>query len=352
MNRQTIAIFGGSGFIGTHLAEYALGSGLAKKIFLLDLAAPKPALYTPLLNRGLQTGLVRYIRWDVRKPIPPTLLPEPTEIVFNLAAVHREPGHRPDEYFETNLLGAENICAFASATGCSRIVFTSSISPYGPSEDVKSEDSPPSPTTPYGSSKLAAEKIHLDWNTSGAERKLLILRPGVVFGPGEKGNVTRLIRSLAKGYFVYVGNRNTRKAGGYVKELCSVIKFGLEHQDRAGQSQILLNFSANPVPTLREFVGAICKTLGRRPSSIEIPRSVLQSCTRLISFMARTLGIKHPFDPVRVRKLWNSTYVDPKGLRELGYVWKFSLEEAFLDWKRDCPQDFLGKRFFKRNQPQ
>ena len=200
MNVQSIAVFGGSGFIGSHLAEHVLRNGLAEKIYLVDRVPQKGFPYTPLLNQGLQSGQARYIPWDVRQPISRTIFPEPVEIIFNFAAVHREPGHRPEEYFETNLLGAENVCAFAAVIGCSKIVFTSSISPYGPSEAMKNELSIPTPDTAYGSSKLAAEKIHLAWQAGGSlRRKLLILRPGVVFGPGEGGNVTRLIRRLVKG---------------------------------------------------------------------------------------------------------------------------------------------------------
>ncbi len=118
------------------------------------------------------------------------------------------------------------------SVGCSRMVFTSSISPYGPSEDLKDESSLPAPETPYGSSKLEAEKIHMRWQSDLHSRRVLTLRPGVVFGPGEGGNVTRLVRSVVKGYFAYMGNRQTRKAGGYVKELCRAIRFGLDTQDR------------------------------------------------------------------------------------------------------------------------
>lgn len=63
---------------------------------------------------------VQYVPWDVRIPIPQAILPEPVEIIFNLAAVHRKPGHKPEEYFETNLLEAEHVCGFAASTDCRR----------------------------------------------------------------------------------------------------------------------------------------------------------------------------------------------------------------------------------------
>ena len=102
------------------------------------------------------------------------------------AAVHREPGHEGHEYYQTNLLGAENVCDWADKVNCQKIIFSSSIAPYGPSEDERNESSLPVPTTAYGGSKLAAEKIHQIWQAKDFDkRQLVIVRPGVVFGPGE-----------------------------------------------------------------------------------------------------------------------------------------------------------------------
>src|ERR1017187_2343027 len=132
---KTVVVFGGTGFIGTHLAQHLLAHDLAETIFLVDLNEPRDFPYTQLLRSGLKSGKVVFVRNDVRQSVPDGLLPEHTDVVFNLAAVHREPGHHSREYFETNLAGAENVCAWASAVGCETLVFTSSISLYGPSEE-------------------------------------------------------------------------------------------------------------------------------------------------------------------------------------------------------------------------
>ena len=66
---------------------------------------------------------------------------EEIDLIANFAAVHREPGHEEYEYFECNIKGAENICNWAERTNCQKIIFTSSIAPYGPSEDIKDESS-------------------------------------------------------------------------------------------------------------------------------------------------------------------------------------------------------------------
>lgn len=342
MNRvDCVIIFGGTGFIGTHLTQHILSKNLANTVYLADLQLPRDTSYTSILREGLRNGAVKFVKQDVRYPIPHTLVPAQADVVVNLAAVHREPGHAPPEYFETNILGAENVCSYADSIRCSRMVFTSSISPYGPSEDRKDESSLPVPETPYGSSKLVAEAIHRGWQAAKAGRKLLILRPGVVFGPGENGNVSRLVRSVIKGYFVYVGNRQTIKSGGYVKELCAVMEYGLDYQDRTGESLTLLNFSMDPPPTLETYVNTIREVGGRKTITPAIPRPLLLGASYCVNTLARIVRIEQPLNPVRVRKLYRSTFIDPKRLRDAGYSWRFTLQEAMRDWKQEKPEDFM-----------
>jgi len=334
-------IFGGTGFIGTHFAQHLLREDLAGKITLVDIVPPRDGIYARTLREGLEAGRVKFCEWDVRKPVPRLLLPQGADVVINLAAIHREPGHQPKEYFETNLYGAQNVCDYADATGCSRIVFTSSIAPYGTSEELKDESTLPVPETPYGCSKLVAEAIHTAWQRGGKGRKLLIVRPGVVFGPGEGGNVTRLVRSVVKGYFVYLGNKRTRKAGGYVKELCLAMIFGMDCQERDTESRDILNFSLDPPPTMEAFVEAIKSVSGVRNPSPSAPRFLLLGASYLIDGAAKAVGIDQPVSPVRVRKMFRSTHVEAKRLREDGYRWKFTIESAFRDWMEEVPTDFM-----------
>lgn len=338
---KSIVIFGGTGFIGTHLTQTLLNTNAAETVYLVDIKQPTEEDYAEQLHLGIRSGRVVYVPHDIRKPIPSGLLPKETGLIFNLAAVHREPGHQAYEYFETNLLGAETVCTWAGSVGCKTVVFTSSISPYGPCEDQKTEESLPVPETPYGSSKLAAEKIHMMWQSGGEGRQLLVLRPGVVFGPGEGGNVTRLVRSLMKGYFVYMGNRTTVKAAGYVKELCLVTLFGLETLRQTQASSLILNFTMDPAPTVEEMVEAILRVTGKHSAPLNMPRSLLLALSYPAAAIGAALGLQVPINPVRVRKLFRSNNVAAAQLRELNYPYTYSLESAFQDWMQDCPADFL-----------
>lgn len=336
-------IFGGSGFIGCFFADYLLKNQLFSKVYLYDLEShkDKPFPYrTELLARHAER--VEYVHGDVRKP----LAWKPAEAVglaANFAAVHREPGHEDWEYFNTNLYGAENVTDWAEAVDCPSIVFTSSISPYGISEDVKDESTLPVPVTAYGASKLVSEKIHLAWQArDAARRKLVIARPGVVFGPGEGGNVTRLVKALRKGYFFYMANRDTRKAGIYVKELCNAIWWVHQLQLKQDKGVLLFNGSMNPGPSISEYVAAVCKVAEIKRFLPNVPYFLLLSAAYGIDLVAKPLGINHPFSPVRIRKLVRSNNILPKFLMEAGYPYLYNLESAMQDWKKDCPQEWGG----------
>jgi nucleoside-diphosphate-sugar epimerase len=334
-----VVIFGGTGFIGTHTAQRMLREPGVEQVVVVDIRSPRKEGYAASLQAALASGKVRFVQHDIRQPLPLDGMPK-ADLIFNFAAVHREPGHQSNEYYETNLLGATNVCAYADAVDCHHIVFTSSISPYGPSEEIRHEGSLPVPETPYGGSKLVAEKMHTAWQAAAPERKLLIVRPGVVFGAGEGGNVTRLVHSLVKGYFVYMGNKETRKAGGYVKELCSVFLFGIEYQNKSGEGVTLLNFSVEPTPPLSQYVDAIRKVSGIQRTPFSIPRKLLLGISYPVEFVASVFHIKQPISPTRIRKLYRSTNIEPRRLQELGYSYQYTLEESFADWRKDKPEDF------------
>ena len=211
-------IFGGTGFVGTHLTKLLKEIHPESMIYNLDIVEPVTQMltikgYNAVLKEGDEVTS-QYIYCDVRKSIELEFVNVTSEdVIFNFAAVHRTPGHPDQAYFETNIRGAENVCAFAEKFGIKKIVFTSSIAPYGAAEDLKTEETLPTPNTPYGISKLVAEKIHTIWQAKKTdERQLTIVRPGVVFGKGENGNFTRLYWGIRGGKFFYPGRKDTIKA--------------------------------------------------------------------------------------------------------------------------------------------
>ena len=98
-------------------------------------------------------------------------------------------------------------------------------------EIMKNENTQTIPNTAYGKSKLEAEKNYINWqNHNEKENILTICRPGVVFGPGENGNVTRLIKAVQKKLFFYMGNKYLKKSGIYIDELINAITWINDNQ--------------------------------------------------------------------------------------------------------------------------
>lgn len=324
-------IFGGSGFIGTHLIHLLKNECVKSgdKIYDLDIVMPGEEGVVPGIvekNDG-----VEYIRLDVRKPIAFDFVPTKNDVIFNLAAVHRTPGHPDYAYFETNIRGAENVTAFAEKHGIRKILFTSSIAPYGAAEELKAENTLPTPNTPYGISKLVAEKIHQIWQAKDLERELTIVRPGIVYGKGEHGNMTRLYKGQKKHYFFYAGRKDTVKACIYVKELVRFFKYRMIDHDFPGVD--IYNCTFEPAYTIEQICETMQTATGMKRHIPLVPGGLLMFAATILGPIG---GKKVGIHPARVKKLMVSTNICGKKLAETDYKFNYTLEESFRDWFDDC----------------
>ncbi len=316
-------IFGGAGYIGTNLARRFLETGRFTHVHIADIR---------------QTSLdgrpgITYSNTDVRRPIPAGLVPDTPSWIFNLAAIHREPGHEPFEYYETNLPGARNVCAYAETIGCDNIYFTSSISVYGPTHGPTEETSPTHPVTAYGGSKWPAEMLHEAWWRSGKGRRLLISRPGVIYGPGDPGNILRMIKAIRKGYFAYPGSQSLYKSYGYIEGLCDSVEFLLDREDQ----YVVYNYVETPTQPLKELVRTIKDVLGCRALVLPIPLGILLPVSKLVQ---KTFGARNPIHPVRVRKAATSTHIVPKTLMDMGFPFQYDFRRSLEHWRNVAPEDF------------
>ena len=317
-NEKTI-IFGGSGFIGTHLTRFLLDNELVDRIYCVDISEPR-----------IKSKEIEFIRHDIRKPF--NLDVDSVDTIYNLAAVHKTPGHEDREYFETNILGAQNVCNFAKDNNIRTILFTSSISCYGPGEELKTEDSLLTPKSSYGSSKMAAEFIHREWLKEDLSRRLVILRPGVVFGEGEGGNFSRLYKSMKNRYFFFPGRKDTKKACIYVKDL---VRLAYE-MTRSNERLQVYNMTYPESPRIDDIVKTISDVCGVHNSDIVIPGSLLIGISYIFMMFSKIIGKKVNICPDRVKKLINSTNISGRKLANSSYKIRYLLKEAISDWYKDC----------------
>lgn len=315
MRFDSFVIFGGSGFVGTHMQNLLRERYPQAKVYVADLLAE---------------GSEYCQKVDVRNPIEMSGSFGPSTLIFNFAAVHRTPGHPDHAYFETNIRGAENVCAFAEKHGIENVVFTSSIAPYGAAEELKSEGTLPTPNTPYGISKLVAEKIHREWAAAGASRKLSIVRPGIVFGTGENGNMTRLYKGLKSHKFAYAGRKDTIKACIYVKDLVRVM-LAMAENESAEKIQ-LYNCCYYPSFTIEQICKIMLQATGMNRHIPYIPQKPMMAAATVCGMFG---GLGLGICPARVKKLMVSTNIDGQKLSK-DYPLNYSLLDAFTDWFKDC----------------
>lgn len=321
MKGGSFVIFGGSGFIGCHLVRELHKRGITN-ITIADIVKPENAMLDD----------VGFVHCDVRKPIPADIVSTPS-VVVNLAAVHRTPGHPDHEYFDTNVNGAINITRFCEETGTKSLWFTSSIAVYGPTEESKSEKSELTPNSAYGKSKYEAEKIQRSWQEKEKIRKLVIVRPAVIFGRGENGNFSKLAKALKKGLFVYPGRNDTIKGCGYVEDLVASLFFMNEQPE----ASLLYNFCYPHNYTIKEICETFTKVAGYRKPICTIPLALMVNAARPFQLL-NSLGLKNGIHPARMYKLVKSTNIVPGELVKRCYPYRTDLEEGLKRWINDDPE--------------
>ena len=308
MSSEKISIvFGGSGFVGRHLIKRLLSEG--RIVYNLDLVE----------NSFRDQNLI-FVKCDVRTPITFDLNLQ-IEDCYILAATHRTPGHLPNEYYETNVNGAKNIANWLDKCKVTKVFFMSSIAVYGNGDEIFTECSNTSPKSDYGKSKLLAEDVFLQWSNYTKNVRLVICRASVIFGPGEKGNFTRMANSIKSGIFVIPTPRKIYKACGYVEDLIHSIFFAFS----IGDSFILYNFCFPESPSVQQIAFSLSQSQRKRyPFTLN-----LENLTRITSMLGGQIAALGQ----RIEKLTNSTHIHPGWLLNNGFEWEFDLDESLNHWK-------------------
>ena len=298
-------LIGGSGFIASHLRKEITGDCL-----ILDLNHPS----------NLRSN-EHFIQLDIRKPFSRFdgfMFSEHT-IVHHLAAVHFD---FQTSFFETNVNGTENVIQAFSF--CHNWIFYSSVATYGDSTLVRDESSSQQPTNDYGKSKLLMEKaIFEKIRSESLKGQIVIVRPGVVYGEWNFGNVFNLMWLSSR--FLPIGlSSNPIKSMAYVKNLVSSTLFALEKAKDG--TPLVYNYVDYDQLGTKDLLRLIGKANGSKP--LYIPFRFVLGISYILNLPFKLVGKNFLASPMRVKKFAQPTHFKADKIRELGFVQPVMPEEA------------------------
>jgi nucleoside-diphosphate-sugar epimerase len=292
MSSLKLTIIGGSGFIGTRLCDRLNKIGLDFKI-LDKIKSVKYPNKTIVADVRFLDSLISSI--------------ESNEIIINLAAEHRDDVYPKSLYNDVNVSGAKNICAIAEMRNLKTIIFTSSVAVYGFAPLGTDESGLFNAFNDYGKTKYEAELIYKKWQLKDPKnRTLAIIRPTVVFGERNRGNVYNLFKQILSGKFIMIGNGHNRKSMAYVENVAAFIEYCLTFKSGIH----IYNYADKPDFTMNDLVSHIRKILGRSDKTrLRLPYFAGILIGRAFDLFALIMRKKFSISSIRIKKFCsNSVY--------------------------------------------
>lgn len=310
---MNVCVIGGSGFIGTHLIN-----SIAAHHTVTNIDKNPPTQ---------QIGTVANIVADVRDyEALNKAIPDSTEYVILLAAEHRDDVSPISLYYDVNVDGAHNVLRVMAEKHIEHIIFTSSVSVYGLNKKNPDELSGIDPFNHYGKSKYEAEQVLRRWYDNDRNGKsLIIVRPTVTFGPGNKGNVYNLLKQIASGNFIMVGRGRNKKSMAYVENVAGFISHCL---DKKFKGYHLFNYIDKPDLATKELVHHAEAALGKKIIPIKIPYFIGYTGGLFLDFVSKVTGKKFPISAVRVKKFCATTQFSSVTIQTTNYTPKKTLAEG------------------------
>ena len=307
---RMVAVIGGSGFLGTRLCELLRAAG--QPFVIVD-------------KRVSESFPDECVVADVRDADALERVLPSDAVWINLAAEHRDDVTPRSLYHDVNVEGARNICRAAAVKDVRSIVFTSSVACYGNAPAGTGEDGAIAPFNDYGRTKFLAEEVFREWQgESPATRSLAIVRPTVIFGERNRGNVYNLLRQIASGRFVMVGAGRNVKSMAYVGNVAAFLAF-LAGEERGN---VLVNYVDEPSIDMNTLVGIARQELAKPAETrLRLPVWLGMALGRLADVAAAVSGRKLPVSAVRVRKFVSDSHF-AAGYSRLGFQPPFTMLDA------------------------
>ena len=323
MNRNFVCIIGGNGFLGSRLTKRLSDSN--EKYLVADIIhSDDDSINLDIENFDSFAKLTQ------------------VNCIINLAAVHRDDIRPLSRYDDVNVQGSVNVCEAARKHGINKIIFTSSVAIYGFAPADTDESGEPNYFNDYGRTKYLAEQVYKEWQAEDPEnRTLVIVRPTVIFGEGNRGNVFNLLKQIASGSFVMFGNGKNRKSMAYVENVAAFLEFSLSF--KAGLH--IYNYIDKPDFDMNTLVSEARKTLFVKNNvGLRLPAFLGIGIGYFADFVSKVTGKTLPVSSIRVKKFMGTTQF-ASSVGETGFVPPVSLEEGLA---RTLRYEFLEDNSEKR----
>jgi UDP-glucose 4-epimerase len=223
-----------------------------------------------------------------------------------------------EQYESINVGGTATVVEAAVQAGVQRVVLFSTITVYGDSSrQILTEDTPPHPDTYYAKTKLEAERIVLNAKRSDGQPLGTVLRLGAVYGPRIKGNYQRLLRSLARGRFIPIGDGCNRRTLIYDRDVARAAVLAAQHPTAAGKIE----------------------ALGHTPPRISFPIGPVRWIVGILEDAGRMIGYLPPIGRATINKYTEDIAVSSQRIQaELGFRPQFNLGAGWRETVKEMRQ--------------
>lgn len=307
-----ITMIGASGFIGTRLLGLLAEEASQYEVKNIDL---QPSHF---FNDVTVIGDVRN-----QQEIDEGL--KGADVVVLLAAQHRDDISPVSLYYDTNVGGMEVTLKAMEKNGCKRIIFFSSVAVYGLNKKNPDENHPADPFNHYGKSKWQAEQVLQRWYESHTDWNINIIRPTVVFGERNRGNVYNLLKQISSGKFLMVGKGRNKKSMAYVGNIVAFVKYLI---DNMSEGYNVYNYIDKPDNDMNQLVAHVSNVLGKHIPATHFPYWLGMLGGYGFDLLAKITGKKMTVSSVRVKKFCATTEFDATKVHTSGFHAPYTLDEG------------------------
>ena len=301
---MNILITGAHGFVGSNLVIALKGH---HSLYGLDIVAPE------------KEGVVKTFAWKYIETtsFPMQQLPKFDAIIHLAGKAHDTKNQSASQvYFDINTGLTQKIFDFFLESSAKKFIFFSSVKAAADSVvgDMLTEDVIPAPVGPYGESKIAAEEYILSKLRSEhgelkvamqRDKRVYILRPCMIHGPGNKGNLNLLYNVVKKGIPWPLGDFENKRSFTSIDNLCYVVE-GLLTKDVASG---IYHMGDDEALSTNELIALMCEAMGKEPHIWKMNRKMMEGCAGLGTLLHL------PLNTERLRKLTENYVVSNEKIK-------------------------------------